>query len=368
MVGLKSESKQLTLPLEVINNEHKQEYADIIQQNWKITFSRQYMTSIHARRVMGFIASQIKEDGEVREYYQISAEKVIQETDISREEVYRRMKGVMRELAKITYYIEDEKNQMLIPRHLLDTTRFENPSCYMNGKITVAFNPQLKGIVDNLAHYSTYELNTYVNFSSWYSMRLYELLHAYKDLDCVEWEIDKYREWMGCGYVLDRDDKPRINKKTGKPKYEKYGNSHSNAIMYTTREPLKDFKGTDLEFTVKPVYAKEGKGRRPIEKILFIFTNKRKKLPAGEQIEQWKKNSDSFPRIYERLKGYQVTDDIIVKYSRVIGKEKILNLLHQWDLRQIPTSKEEDKIKNPERYCNKVIADMGKALLADNKQ
>lgn len=354
-----SENRQLTLPLEVIQEDLKPEYLALIKQNWKITFSRQYLTSVHAKRVMGLIASQIREDGEVKEFYQITADKVINETGLNKKEVYKRMKGVVYELAQIVYFVESEEGDgTIIPRHLLDTTKFDNPAGYYNGMLTVAFNPQLNGIVNELAHYSNYELNSYVNYSSWYSMRLYELLYAFRDQKEVDWYIEKYREWMGCGVELDREGKPRFNKKTGKPKYIKY-KSHSDAIAATTREPLKEFKGSDLEFKVEPIYSTSGgRGRPAIEKVRFKFVWQEKS--TLEKILSWIEESEDFRKVYDRLRKYNVHDAVIVKYSRIIGKKELNSLLHQWDLRQHTNSK--DKILNTERYCNKVLKDVAKTI------
>lgn len=359
-----SESRQLTLPLEVLKADLSSEYAAIVKQNWQITFSRQYLTSVYAKRVMGLIAAQIREEGEVKEYYQISAEKVIRETEFSdRKEIYKQMKGLVYELANVIYFIEDEETQTIIPRSLLDLTRFKNPAGYSNGTLTVAFNPQLKGIVNHLAHYSRYELNAYVNFGSWYSMRLYELLAAFKDKPFVEFDIDKYREWIGCGVELDRQGNPRMNKKTGKPKYMKYA-THSDAIARTTREPLKEMAGTEMAFRVSPVFSTAaGRGRPAIVKVRFDFLWQ--ELSASEKIVTWCEKSEDFKRIYERLRAYKVTNAVIAKYAKTVGKKELNQLLYQWDLRQEAHSK--DKITNPERYCNKVLKDTAERILSEQK-
>jgi len=174
----------------------------------------------------------------------------------------------------------------------------------------------------------------------------------------VEWDIEKYREWMGCGVELDRERKPRINKKTGKPKYIKY-QKHTDAITATTREPLKEFKGTELEFTVSAVYGQRAsRGRPKIEKLRFDFTWPRKS--NKEKILSWIEKSQDFRNIYERLREYKVTDAVIVKYSRIIGKKKLNQLLYEWDLRQEPRSR--NKIENPEKYCNKVLKDVATSI------
>lgn len=353
--------KQLTLPLEVLETDLSPEYAAIVKQNWQITFSRQYMTSVAAKRVMGLIAAQIKEDGEVKEYYQITASKIISEVDLDKKEVYKRMKGLVYELASIVYFLEDEESQTVTPRSLLDLTRFKNPAGYSNGVLTVAFNPQLKGIINHLAHYSRYELNAYVNFSSWYSMRLYELLAAFKDKPFVEFDIDKYREWMGCGVELDRQGKPRMEKKTGKPKYLKYP-SHAHAIERTTREPLKEMAGTEMAFRVSPVFSTAaGRGRPAIVRVRFDFLWQ--EMSVSEKIVTWCEKSEDFKRIYERLRAYKVTDAVIAKYAKTIGKKELNQLLYQWDVRQEAHSK--DKIANLERYCNKVVKDTAERILSE---
>ncbi len=346
-----SKTKQLVLPFEVVSDIHNEEYLALVKQNWQITFSKQYLTSVYAKRVMGLIAAQIKEEGDIKEYYQISADKIVQETGLQKSEVYKRMKSVVYEMSNVVYFFEDDETGTVIPRHLLDTSRFENPAGYYNGKLTVAFNPQLKGIVNQLSHYSRFELERYVKFGSWYSMRLYELLAAFKDKDYVEWNIDKYRDWMGCGAKISKvDGKPIINKKTGKYSYIKY-QKHTDAIKKTTQEPLKEFKGTSFEFTVMPIYEERvGRGRPAIEKVRFTFVRKRE--TNEKTIERWRAKSDKFEKVYQRLKKYKITDDVIVKHVPTIGEKELNKLCTEWDQRQAGSK---NRIENIEHYCNKVI-------------
>lgn len=354
--------KQLTLPFEVLEQDLSPECMETVKQSWKVTFSRQHLTSVHAKRVMGFIAAQIKEDGKLSEFYQIPANKIISETGLDKKEVYKRMKGVVYELANVVFFFEDDEKHLVVPRHLLDTTRFQNPAGYANGKLTIAFNPQLNGFVNAMSHFSFYELQQYVNFGSWYSMRLYEILSAFKDTGWAEFNIEYYRELMGCGVELDRSGKPKQNKKTGKPKYIKY-NNHFDAIERTTAEPLKEFKGTELEFTVKSINAEgSGRGRPPIVAVRFDLVNTKK--TNNEKLTSWIEKSTEFKKIYDRLKKFNVSDDVIVKYSKAIGRKKLQELVSEWELRQIPSSN--NKILNPEHYCNKVLSDIGKGLL-ENK-
>lgn len=348
---------QLVLPLEL---EQEPNYKDIVKQNWRFTFSRQVITSVYAKRVIGLIVAQMKADGEFKPYYQIRAADIIRETGLNRDEVYYRISRVVFELAHVVFFFENPKEEIIIPRSLLDLTRFENPAGYHKGVLTVAFNPALKDIIMELAHYSDYELSAYLRFSSWYSMRLWELLSAFRDTGWMELPIDEYRDLMGCGYVLNpRTNEPIIDKKTKKPKV-KYPEA-KDLIKKTTSEPLKELADTELAFTVSGVEdkLKVGRGRRPIVAVRFELLHKQRS--TKEKLQMWCNTSDTFKKTYERLKKYKIEDEYIAKYTKAIGKEELNKLLHIWDLRQLPTSKE--PILNPEKYCNKVFKEVGEKAL-----
>jgi hypothetical protein len=344
---------QLVLPLDL---EQEPNYKEIIKQNWQFTFTRQVITSVYAKRVVALIVAQMKTDNEFKPFYQIRAVDIIRETGLHKDEVYYRMGKVVYELAHVVYFFENKKEHTIIPRHLLDTTRYANPAGYHNGVLTVAFNLTLKEIIMELAHYSEIELNTYLRFSSWYSMRLWELLSAYKDKGWYQVNIDEYRELMGCGIILNpKNNQPVLDKKTKKPKV-KYPNP-ADLIKKTTSEPLKEFLNTELAFTIKRVSdeTKAGKGRRPIIAVRFDLINK--PVDPIKEIQNWSNKSANFKKVYERLKKYEVHEDLIVKYVKFIGKEAINKLLYEWDLRQISNSK--NPILAPEKYCNKVFKEVG---------
>jgi len=350
---------QLILPLDLMEDP---KYAERIKQNWKFTFSNQVITSVFTKRAIGCIIAQIKQENAVKDYYQIRSYDIITETSLDKSNIYKKMKEVVNELVNVVYFFENEEEEIFIPRHFVDTTRYENPVGYHKGVLTVAFNPALKPMFLQLAQYTDFELNTYLRFSSWYSMRLYELLSSFKDTGWWQVSINKYRELMGCAEERDNRGRTIIDKKTGKPKV-KYPKP-ADLVKYTTQEAHKELANTECAFDVFPIYdiTKVGSGRRPIVEIRFEL--KHKQTPAKQQIEKWCKLSEQkdgkFKRMCERLKNYKVTDDLIVKYGKIIGSEKLNKLLHEWDLRQKSNS---NRIENPEKYCNKVIADIGKKLI-----
>lgn len=348
-------SKQLTLPFGL---EAEPEYKDIVKQNWQFTFTRQYLGSVYSKRVVALCVAQMKEDGDMRDYYQIRAADIIRETGLERNEVYRRIKLVVHELISVCFIFENEKLDVIIPRHLIDTTRFKNPVGYANGVLTIAFNPTLRDIIMQLAHYSEYDLGTYMRFSSWYSMRLWEILYAFRDKEYAEFEVDNFREWMGCGYALNERTGAVKKDKKGNAKYIKYA-STVDMIARTTGEPLKEFKDTELEFTVEPITDSSGRGRPKITKIRFNFV--RKPMTTEDEINALISENTAFKRIIERLRTYKVHDEVIAAYASIIGAETLNKTLYSWDIKQQSTDPKL-RISNTENYCNKVISEMGRKL------
>lgn len=345
-------SKQLTLPFGL---EAEPEYKEIVKQNWQFTFTRQYLGSVYSKRVVALCIAQMKEDGDMRDYYQIRAADIIRETGLERNEVYRRIKLVIHELISVCFIFENEKLDVIIPRHLIDTTRFTNSVGYTNGVLTIAFNPTLRDIIMQLAHYSEYDLGTYMRFSSWYSMRLWEILYAFRDKEYVEFDVDNFREWMGCGYALNERTGAVKKDKKGNAKYIKYANT-VDMISRTTGEPLKEFKDTELEFTVEPITDISGRGRPKITKIRFNFV--RKPMTTEDKINALISENIAFKRIIERLRAYKVHDEVITIHASIIGVDELNKTLYSWDLKQ-QSSDPKSRIASPENYCNKVISEMG---------
>lgn len=347
--------KQLILPFP---SDNEAEYKEIVRQNWQFTFSHQHITSVHSKRVIGLIIAQMKEEGEMRDFYHIQASDIVQATDMDRNEVYRAMRAIIFELTHVFFVFENEKEQIILPRHLVDTTRFENPIAYRNGVLTIAFNPALRDMIMQLAHYSDYELGAYLRFSSWYSMRLWELLSAWKDTGWWQPSIEEYRNLMGCGFIYGK--KGEIKKdKQGNPKYLKYPNT-SDMIKFTTSEPLKELKGTELEFTVEPIPEKKiGKGRPKI--IALRFNLVFHQLSDAEKIERWGNDNPKFKNAVERLRKWKISDKNIAKYAYAIGSERINQLLYSWQMKNAIGSK--DPIGNPLVYCNKVFVAEGKQAI-----
>jgi len=331
---------QLTLPL---NEEKGAQFKDYVKQHWNVTFARQQKVSVYAKRIMAMVLAQIRDEELVlRAYYQIHVSQIITEAGLSSDDAYRHVKRAMDDLTDLKWTFEDLENQRFVPRHLLDTTKtiakngFE---CgYNQGWITVVLNPALEAYFLNLAHYSTYELKYYMTFKSWYSMRLFELLAAYKDTGVWVVTIDEFRQLMDC-----KDKYPKV----------------PDLLNRTLTEPLEELERTAYAFAYTPLYESQklGRGRRAIVALQFNL----KKVEAQAIPKEWYEYSDEYKRVLTELKQFKVTEKNIIKYAKAIGFKKASKLLHEWQIKE----QSNKRIDNKEKYCNAVWVRVGKSCLAE---
>ncbi|MGX5858737.1 replication initiation protein [Dyadobacter jiangsuensis] len=321
---------QVALPLEFHPNKVK-EYA---KQHWNITFARQKKVSVYAKRIIANVLAMIREDDlELRQYYQMHVTDVAR-TDQDISSVYKEVKKAFDELTDLKWLIEDIHRKKFSYRHLLNTS---DVHCgYDNGIILVALNPILKPYFIEIAHYTTYELKHYMHFSSWYSMRMFELLSAFSDTGVWRVPILAFRELMDCE--------------------SKYPNNTKALLDYILTKPLEELEPTKYAFTYAPVFDDNHKvrGRKPIIALEFQL----KSIEPKNVPQEWFEFSDEHKKVLLRLRTWQVTDVNIVRYAKAIGMERANKLLYEWQLK----GKEiEDKTK----YCNAVWVRVGKAAMGE---
>lgn len=322
---------QISLPL----NLPERELKDNIKQHWNITFARQGKMSVVAKRMMAHILAQIQEnDNKLKPYFELHASDVIIGSDSGK--VYKDIKQAFQDLASAVWMIEDIDSKKFEPRNLLDTTKTEKKdgfrTAYDNGRITIALNPALEEYFIALSHYSRYELKSYMNFKSWYSMRFWEILSAYQDTGRWNIPLVEYRKLMDC---------------------EKKYKSVNLLIDKTTAEPLEELKDTNLEFTVEKVFSKySGKGRPPVVGLEFKLT--KSILNDDETLSEWARHSPDHARIINELHTkWKITAACLRKYLPLIKMEGAKKLKRSFEEKQAPGSKR--KIDNLERFCNAAI-------------
>lgn len=349
-------STQLVLPLGLT---YEPKHKELVKQHWNVTFARQGRMSVTAKRIMARVIDQIRDDEfKLRPYYQFRIVDIITDAGITKETAYKEVQGALRELIAASWEFESiDKSEWYI-RHLLDTTNYERPVGYKDGIITVLLNPSLEPYFIQIAHYSTYQLNNYMGLKSWYSMRFFEILSAFRDTGIWCPTIEQYRQLMDC--AQEKDKRGRVKRdKDGNPKM-KYPLT-KDLIARTITEPLEELASTNLAFSYEPIYETDRmtRGRKKITG--FKFTLKRKQ--DGKIPEFWLKHT-VISQVVASLRAWKVTDKNIALYLEDIGTKAANKLVYDWQLKDNSDDRIEDRVK----YCNAVFVKMGKATQERLKQ
>ncbi len=327
---------QISLPLIY----HPDDAKNHVKQHWNITFARQKKVSVVAKRIMSKVMAMIRDDdNQLRPYYQMKVTDVApSNSDIS--SLYKEMKKAFDELTDLKWLIEDIEKQRFHYRHLLNTS---DANCgYKDGIITVVLNPVLKPYFIELAHYTTYELKHYMHFSSWYSMRMFELLSAFKDTGIMEKSISDLRQLLDCE--------------------NKYPNAN-DFIKYTLAEPLEELEKTPLAFSYETILDKthRGRGRKPIWGVRFTLKN----VVPNTIPKEWYQYSDEHKNILNLLKNrWKISEKNITKYIKAIGMERAKELQSGW-YKRMGT---DDPIKDPAAFCTVVWRAEGEKAILKKEQ
>jgi hypothetical protein len=342
------------LPLTLV---YEPEHRNLVKQHWNVTFARQAKISVVAKRIMARVLDQIRDDDfKLREYYQLPVAEISDSAGVSRENIYREVEAALRELATTSWEFKDVEEEKWHIRHLLDTTK-EQTVGYQNGIITVLLNPQLTPYFIQIAHYTTYRVDSYMKLRSWYSMRFYEILAAFRDTGFWEVGLDEYRQLLDCSYQTDKRGRILKNKQ-GEPRL-KYPNVN-DLISYTTTEPLSELAETELAFRVQLRHetGRTGRGRPKIVGLRFELLEP---LPLVIP-PAWHTHPVTGP-IIEKLRGWKVSDKNIAKYATVLQRQGIAKLIREWELKEVSSR----RIDSREKYCNTAFVRAAKAIMDEQK-
>lgn len=338
--------------------EHKQ----IIKQHWNVTFARQKKMTPMAKRIMALVIDQIRDDDfELRPHYQFKISELAEKSNLAEKTIYNYVEAALRELAKVTWEFQkprsknsqDPRDYEWYIRNLLDTTKDERVG-YKNGIVTVLLNPQLAPYFIQIAHYSKFQVESYMHLKSWYSMRFFEILSAFRDTG--EWVVglDEYRQLMDCWEQKDNYDRVKKDKK-GNPVMKHP--TTKDLINYTVAEPMSELAGTSLAFDYEPIY-EQGGGRRGRPKIIALSFKLRHVISDTIPAE-WFERPDEAKAI-TALRKWKVSDRNITQYLYAIGGEAIHKLIYGWQIKENSDKKIDDRAK----YCNAVFVKLGKEALA----
>lgn len=342
-------NNQLLLPLDL---QYEPQYKQYIKQHWNVTFARQKRMSVLAKRIIAKVIDQVREDDmHLRELYQIRIQNIIHDSSVARSGAYGSVQSALYELAQVVWEFASPDNTQYYLLHLVDTSK-QHRVGYKDGIITIVLNPQLAPYFIQVAHYSKYQLRNYMTLRSWYSMRFFEILSAYKDGG--EWvvSVEEYRKLMDCWHEKDQKGKTKLDAE-GNPKL-KYPNVNS-LIKWTMLEPLEELSDTELAFTYEPIYEvkRYAKGRKKVTAFRFKMTN----LPRTTIPAKWLKD-EVVGRTIAGLRNWKVSDLNIALYLEDVGTKKANELVYEWQMKENSNRRIEDRV----RYCNKVFVHIGKQI------
>lgn len=335
---------QTTMALSFPEEDKVKPYAHVDK---KIIQSHQKKVSVLTKKILTHVFAQIgREDEELKPYYTVLKSSLGKMS--GREIETKHMKASFRELLNISWLIDtiDEKNPQkkgFIAKHLLNTSSHINCS-YTNGVITLVLNPTLAPFLLQLGNYTNYQLKWYMNFSSWYSTRIYELLSVYKNTGWWYVELDELRSLLDCEH--------------------KYKNETTLFLNKTLKEPLEELKGTDCEFTFEKIEAPKiqgQRGRRAVVALKFTLKNKSvSKIPKN-----WYVDDQRTKLINDALNNWKITEVNFYNYAPSIGMDNIKILFKEWHRRQ--NFDASGRIQDVEKYCNSEFVRIGKSALIEKE-
>ena len=351
-----TETPQLA-PLLELALQYEPEAQNRVKQHWHVTFSRQRKMTVYSKRIMARVMEQIKDDDlQLREFYQLRVSSLVEGTE-NESQQYTLAKKALYELAAVQWEFEDLETNEWYLRHLLDSTKKRRVGI-KDGIITILLNPELAPYFIQIAEqqYSTFKLDGYMGLHSWYSMRFFEILSAFRDTGWWEVSIEEYRLLMDCGPELDKFGQPKKDKK-GKVKVKLA--STKDLIAQTITGAQKELADTPFAFDYRPVLATAVKRGRP--KIVALrFDLHHRQLTVIPP--SWLTDKGAGP-VINSLRGFKITDKNIALYLKTITLAGAKKLLREWQLKENSQQKIDDKTK----YCNAVFVRVGKQMMADQK-
>jgi plasmid replication initiation protein len=327
-----------------------------VKQHHHVTFSRQRKMSVFSKRIMAKVLEQINEgDTELREFYQLRVDSLVEGTKQDKSNAYAYSKKAVYELAHVQWEFEDLHSDSYYVLSLLDTTKKRRVGVH-EGVITIMLNPELAPYFLKIAgQYSVYKLDGYMGLSSWYAMRLFEILSFWKDTGWWQVSIEEYRQLMDCGPELDKFGQPKVKKGVVKMKLAKT----THLIEQTVLTAQKELANTPYAFTYEAIEAKQAKGRPKIVAIRFELVHKvLTKIPST-----WLSDPNRAP-IIQKLQEFRISEGNIAKYLNVLGQKECSRLLREWQLKENSSQKIDDRAK----YCNAAFVRHAKALIEARKQ
>ena len=290
-----------------MNNKHEAIDKKTIWQDNFITSGRYEMSSLE-KNILYSVLFQVKKNNPIDYIYKVSAKEVTGNGENVNYENIR----------KATEKLLSRVLEGRLPNGNMLQVNFISHAEYLDhqGVIQIGVSPMiLPFLIDLKANFTTFDLEIALSLKSIYSKRIYELLSMYKNFDNKT-------------FVRDVKDFKRsldiIDAKTGKDKYETFSLLKKNVLDVALNEIN---NSTDINFSYVPIEGyKQGKGRKPIEKIEFTV----KSLVPRKTISYDK--VEAMPLLNKLINDYKLRQDQAAQVLNTFSFAEIKKELYEIQL------------------------------------
>ena len=166
---------------------------DLIQ---KVRFN----LTANQQKIIAYVVSMIKPGDTDFKKYEISVSDFCELCGISKEGFYSDFKNIIDDLDAKSFWIKTEEKVFKF-RWFLKAEYY-----YKQGKVAVVLDDDIKKyLLDLQKNYTSYELHNILALKSKYSIRLYELFKSYGFCKSKEFEIEDFKDLLGCSAYAYRD-------------------------------------------------------------------------------------------------------------------------------------------------------------------
>lgn len=171
----------------------KQKKTTVVQHNKLIQSN--YRTTLQEKRIILWVMSQIKfEDKDFKRY-------ILKISDFAKmlgfnnnHNIYKEVEGITSKLLSKVIHIEEPDEKKLIQTSFFSSAIYK----YGEGTVEFTFDPSLKPYLLALRNnYTSLSLNTVIQFTSQYAIRIYELLKQYSTIGFRIIDLKELKSYLG---------------------------------------------------------------------------------------------------------------------------------------------------------------------------
>lgn len=167
--------------------------------NFKVTKSNdliqktRFSLSLQEQKIIAYIVSQVEPEDQDFTPYVFDMKNFCEICGITPRGAYKNLKETIKALADKSFWFKDEEKGEEVLLRWIGSAKLSKEK----GKIIVTISPDMKPFLLALkGMFTTYSYFNIANFSSRYSIRLFEILKSYANVKSVVFDIDDFKKLM----------------------------------------------------------------------------------------------------------------------------------------------------------------------------